>query len=213
MYQSLIKIGLEKYLKEYFFEKEWLFERYLENLDIFVSSKDCSQKDILKNKFKENLSHLSLNDHLNEVMVACAFYPKGLFQKESKGVKSSDIVDCGVEIEIKTINADSNEIERIKVLKPNSMRDNLPKDLGYELRICEKFKQRIEKAKKQIKNNGVVYIVWDSTLVVDWENRKNMIEILFKKLIELEESIYPDLTIKTIFFGDLREIIASQKRN
>jgi len=212
MYKSLIQIGLEKYLNEYFFERDWLFEKYLENLDIFVSSKDDSQKCILKNKFKNNLSHSSLNDHLNELMVACAFYPKSLFQKESKGIKSPDIVDFGVEIEIKTINSDPSEIERINVLKPNSMRSNLPKDLEYELRICKKFKQRVEKAGEQIKGKGVVYIVWDSTLVPDWENRKNIIESLFEKFIELEKNIYPNLTIKTIFFGDLREVVASQNR-
>ena len=104
--------------------------------------------------------------------MACAFHPNGLFQKEVYKTKSVDLVDNGIQIEVKTINASPDEIERIKELKADSARYSLPKDTEYESRINTKFKQRVKKAKKQIKNNGIVYIIWDSTLVTNWEDRK-----------------------------------------
>jgi len=208
MYQSLVKIGLKKYLNEYFFNKEWLSEEYLEKLNSFVALKSKEQQAILKNKFTKKLSHLSANDHLHELLIACAFHPNGLFQKEIPDTSSSDIIDNGILVEIKTINASPDEIERIKALVPNSVRNSLPKDNEYEARICQKFKQRIEKAREQVKDNGIVYIVWDSTFVINFRSRKTQIERLFERLILTEKKKSPNLKIQIVYFEDLREKVA-----
>ncbi len=116
MYPHLIEIGLQKYLNNYFFNKEWLLEKHLENLDKFIASKDEKQRDILKGKFSKINEHVSLNDHFHEIMVAYIFHPKGIFQEDGFLGGSPDIIDNGILIEIKTINPSPKELERIKIL-------------------------------------------------------------------------------------------------
>ncbi len=207
MYQSLINIGLKKYLDDYFCNKKWHFEQYLENLNLFVAFKDDKQKKILKEKFSKKLNHLSINDHIHELMVACAFHPMGLFQNETTD-KSFDLIDNRIQIEIKTINASPNEIERIKTLRLNSFGNSPPEDTEYESRIRKKFKQRIDKAKEQLKNHGIVYLIWDSDFGIGWDDRKKEIAQLLKKLISEEKQFSPNLEIIAVYFEDLRTMVS-----
>lgn len=204
MYPSLQSIGLKLYLDEYFFNEEHIQERWLTKLDAFVENLSDDQKLVLKEKFKSNLPHLSKNDLLHEIMVACAFYPQAKFN----GGAGPDLVDGNICIEIKTINTSPIEVERVKNLVPNSTRYSIPKDGGFEKRIESKFDFRFKKAIKQINHDGTIIIVWDSDLVVRWESRKRKIETLLKTLVEREKPKESKVIVKTIFFGDLRELLA-----
>lgn len=211
MYQYLVEIGLKRYLDNYFFQERWIFEQYLENLNNFIASKSDEQKRVLRNKLSKITDHLSLNDHFHEIMVAYVFHPNGFFQDDGVVGGSSDIVDNGIYIEVKTINADPEEIERIKVLVPDSSRNFLPKDLSYDERFRQKFEQRITKAKEQINGSGIIYLVWDSTLVKEWSKRKILIENLLSDLIQEGKFKLPNIKIKVFYFGDLRDMIADPR--
>jgi len=190
-------------LDDYFFNQGFQHEIWLATLESFVKSLSNNQKLVLKSKFSNKLSNLSKNDLLHEIMVACAFYPKAIFNADG----GADLIDDQNHIEIKTINASSVEIERIKVLVPNSQRPSIPKDNQFQNRFENKFNLRFQKATQQVKHEGIIYIVWDSDNVVGWNSRKQEIEILLKRLVEKNKINEPKIIVKAIYFGDLRELL------
>ena len=204
MYQSLQSIGLKTYLDGYFFNGQYLHEKWLKRLDYFVSCLSEEQKVILKKKFQKNLPHLSKNDLLHELMVACAYYPQAQFN----GASGADLINGEISIEVKTINASPTEVERIKNLIPDSTRTSIPEDIDFEKRFENKFQVRARKAVEQLKHVGILVIVWDSDLVVGWEGRKKKIETLLNRLAENNKRSELNVEIKTVFFGDLREMLS-----
>src|SRR3989344_6284093 len=103
-YISLIKIGLEDYLKKRGGGNIYR-ENYLLKLDSFVESLSNSQKEILKNKIikKKNETHTQHNDLLHEISITCAFYDKVNFLPETDK-KTPDFCSNGTHVEVKTIN-------------------------------------------------------------------------------------------------------------
>lgn len=208
LYKNLIDIGLKNYLNTYFFNKEWFEEIYLKKLDAFVAKKSKNQKDIIRSKFKSLTDHAIINDHLYELMIAIAYHPTGEFQDNPSSEFSPDLIDNGVNIEVKNINAEPSEIERIKLIDPDGVSNGpFPDDANFEARFRKKFSLRVDKAKQQISNKGKVYIVWDTSLKGSTE-RIPRIEKLLKDLCEQEKHLSPDVEIVTLDFEKLRELIA-----
>jgi len=206
-YKNLIDIGLEDYLDTYFFGKEWVIEDYLEKLDKFVARKEENQKNILRKKFQSLTNHTIINDHLYELMIGVTFHPMGEFQDSSSDELSPDILDNGVSIEVKNINAEPSEIERIKKIIPDNISYGpFPSDSNFESRYRDKFSLRVTKAKRQVAGKGIIYIVWNTSLKGS-TGRKPKIENLFKELIAEEKLQSPDIEIIAIDFQDLRELV------
>jgi hypothetical protein len=210
MYENLVKIGLKSYLDKYYDSKEWFSETYMEVVNTYVGSKTDIEKDILWKKFECITSHSEAGDHFNELLIGAAYHPEAIFQEDNVTGGSPDLVDKGISIEVKTINAPPKEIERQKTTTPGvTFSGSFPEDVNFEKRFTDKFNLRLEKARMQINNSGLVYIVWDST-IKGWSDRKNKIENLLNKLASGHKAEHLDITIKHIFFGDLREIVATR---
>lgn len=207
MYKNLVEIGLKKYLDEYFFNKSWSAKSYLEKLDSYVGALGIEQKEILNKKYSKISNHRSINDHFYELMVGYVFHQSGIYPDDNIFGGSPDIIDGNVLIEVKAINAPATEIERVKIIVPDSVSwGPFADDKDFESRFKEKFDFRVDKAKEQISNKGLIYIIWDSTLK-GWTSRRSQIEILLKMLGEDFESSYPEIKIKSIYFGDLIEMV------
>lgn len=212
MYQSLQSIGIKSYLDKYFFNRGYLQEHWLTKIDIFVGNLSDIQKSVLREKFKPNIIHLSANDLVHEIMIACAFYPGATFNPSS----GADLMDNGHLIEVKTINASLDEIERITNLQPDlgqiqiNNGDLTSRNDEFKKVFRRKFNSRFRKAAEQVNHKGVVYIVWDSDFVPGWENRKQKIRILLGELIEKKKLKEPRVDIKTIYFEDLRSAVAEK---
>ncbi|MDO8594108.1 MAG: hypothetical protein Q7R93_01150 [bacterium] len=212
MYQSLQSIGLKSYLDKYFFSREYLQECWLTKIDIFVGNLSDVQKLVLRQKFKPNITHLSANDLVHEIMIACAFYPQAFFNPSS----GADLMDNGHPIEVKTINASLAEIERILNLQPDSRRMQIKDDNStsrnnaFKKVFRRKFNSRFKKAAEQVNHSGIVYMVWDSDFVPGWENRKWEIGTMLKGLAEKRKHTEPKVDIKTIYFEDLRVAVAKK---
>lgn len=210
MYDNLVKIGLRNYLDKYYDSNEWQSEAYMEAVNTYIGLKSDNEKDILRKKFKRIKNHPEANEHFNELMIGLAYHPEGIFQEGNLAGTSSDLIDKGVSIEVKTINAPPKEIERQKSMSPGIVYSgSFPDDENFENRFAEKFYLRLQKARKQIKKSGLVYIVWDST-TLGWSDRKNKIKEVLDKLVSEHKKEYPKITIKHIFFGDLRELVTTQ---
>jgi len=203
----LIDIGLEDYLDTYF-DKEWVIEDYLEKLDAFVARKSNDQRNILHCKFKPLTDHTSITDHLYELMIGVTFHSRGEFQNNNPTGPSPDIIDKGVNIEVKNINAEPDEIERTKTIIPGAVSYGpFPDDANFTVRFKEKFLLRVTKAKKQIADKGIIYIIWNTSVKGSTE-RKPKIQKLLDDLCVEEKSKSPDIEIITIDFVDLRELVA-----
>ncbi len=207
-YTNLVNIGLRDYLNTYFFYKEWYRETYLERLDTFVACKSDEQKNILIKKFEHLTDHVIINDHLYELMIGAVFHPNGAFQNVTLG-SSPDIIDQGVNIEIKNINSEPEEIERVKIMIPNTVSYGpFPSDSDFENRLRKKFLLRVDQGKKQIQNKGIIYIIWDTSLKGSTE-RIPKIEKLFRNLCVEEKKLSPDVTIVTFDFEKLRRLVSN----
>lgn len=208
LYKNLVGIGLSSYLDTYFFNDTWTVEPYLEKLDQFVSQKNNKQKEILHRKFHSLNNHTIINDHLYEIMIGAVFHPAGDFQDNDSTENSPDIIENNIKIEVKNINAEPAEIERVKRIIPDTMSYGpFPDDSNFEQRIREKFSQRVDKAKLQISGKGIIYIIWDTSLKGSTE-RKPKIKNLFATLISNEKEKFPDIEIVAIDFQDLRNLVA-----
>jgi hypothetical protein len=211
LYKNLVDIGLKNYLDVYFSNEEWFLEAYLEKLDVFIANKGIRQKNILRRKFQYVTDHLVVNDHIYELLVALVFHPNGLFQDNPPETSSPDIIDGEICIEVKNINAEPKEIERIKTIVPNTVSYGpFPNDSDFEKRFNEKFSHRVNKAKKQIGNSGIIYIIWD-TAIMGSAKRKSKIDKLLKKLSLEEMKQNPSIQIKTLDFENLRKLVSESK--
>ena len=110
LYQSLIEIGLEDYLKQRGNGNIYQ-EAHMLKIDSFVENLSNDQKKILKDKIskKKNETHAQHNDMLHEISIACAFYDKVNFLPEI-GEKTPDFCSNGICVEVKTIN--NSDVER-----------------------------------------------------------------------------------------------------
>lgn len=208
LYKNLVDIGLKEYLNSIFSNDEWFSVAYLEKLDIFVAKKDNLQKEILRRKFQPIKDHTSANDHFYELMIALVFHHNGLFQDSQSVISSPDLIDGGICIEVKNINAEPEEIERIKKIVPDTISHGpFPSDLNFKKRFTEKFSYRVDKGKKQINNDGIIYLIWD-TAGKGSTKRKPEIDILLNKLSSEEMERNPGVKIITLNFADLRRMVA-----
>lgn len=221
LYNSLIEIGLEDYLKRrgggIIHEEKWMV-----NLDYFVSNLIGRQKRVLKDKIKKkkNETHLQHNDVLHEISIACAFYDSVNFLEENNDIFTPDFRSDSTNVEVKTINNSDIECKRLDTLNQGpycnispALNQDEVKQLKEEFIKCVsiKFKDHIEKAKKQIGSNGghiwVVYAI-DSPPKFHLnihEEIKNRFEKIIKELLfKLNE---PKICVKYIHFELLREKI------
>ncbi len=202
MYNYLKTIGLEKYLDEYFCNRTWKRESYLEKLDLFVSGKSEKQKVVLKDKFQINKTHRQLNDHVNEIKVACAYHPLAIFIKED-GELSPDLLDNSLKIEIKTINESGDEAERHENMEPDrgyfyfgrrlTEKEETDTKVNVSRSVENKCLYHLNKATKQIENSGRIYLIYD------WD-------ILFKQ--DQNSRIHAPLTK-----NDIKNILESTSNN
>jgi|GEM_PF-3035699 len=207
MYLNLVEIGLKCYLDSYFVDG-WTHDSFVISLNKFVGKKSSGQKRILKSKFSKKQKHLFTNDILHELMVACVFHPNADFLTEGNS-KTHDLLDGGIKIEVKTINASTEENDRIEAIVDGAIRNSIPEDLDYKNRIKTKFNLRVDKAKEQI-GTGVIYIIWNSDLVKRWEERKREIEAFLSFLVSEQKKLLRNIEIRTIYFEDLKEKISSR---
>ncbi len=217
MYTSLIEIGLEDYLKARgggkIIEEKWTI-----NLDSFVSSLTDEQKKILRNKIfkKKNETHLQHNDLFHEIGIACAFYDNISFLEESNTISKPDFRSNNTSVEVKTINNSEEEQERLFTLNkgPNCVIQGIYKNERKSSvnAVVSKFKDHIEKAKKQLSETGghiwVVYAIdsppgfdEDAALKLEIENGFNTV---------MKDSLSEGITIRFIHFVELRDKIQSK---
>jgi hypothetical protein len=199
MYTNLVEIGLKEYLDNYFFNKTWIKDKCIENIDAYVSNLSESQKKILSKKFINQSDFIRANDSFYELWIAYVYHQNGQFQEESP-----DLIDNNINIEVKNINTTKEEIERIKKLVPNSRGANIfPQELNLKERFEERFERHFQKAKDQIKSDGKIYLIWDTTLGFDMN--KSEIEGILNDLCKEKSIDYPNIEIIHIYFGDLKE--------
>jgi len=219
LYNSLIEIGLEDFLKKRgggnIIEEKWTV-----NLDSYVSTLSDKQKGILKNKIekKKNETHSQHNDIFHEISIACAFYNNINFLEENNNVSTPDFRSDNTNVEVKTINNSNTEKERLHELDkgPRCEIYKYDENLTENFRsssiqaIIKKFKDHVEKAKKQLGVNGghiwVVYAADSPPNFNEDENLRLEIENNFDEIIKKLPN-KNGTCIRYIHFGDLRDKI------
>jgi len=219
LYNSLIEIGLEDFLKERG-GRNIIEEKWTVNLNFFVSNLTDIQKGVLKNKIekKKSETHSQHNDMFHEISIACAFYNNITFLEEDNAISTPDFRADNTNVEVKTINNSNVEKDRQRELSkgPRCEVFKIDEDLTENFislstqAIIKKFTDHVEKAQKQLgADGGHIWVVYaadsppnfheDEKLQLEIEN--NFDEII-KKLPNKN-----GLCIRYIHFGDLRDKI------
>ncbi|MFA5127991.1 MAG: hypothetical protein WC457_03245 [Patescibacteria group bacterium] len=227
MYENLQNINLTKYLNECCGGQDWVNERWLRALDKFVGELSDENKDILKARINIIQSHLQTNDIINEIMIACAYHPRANFLSEGKTL-SYDMFDKSVnlKIEVKSLNEGIDEQVRHESdsfvgqapLLPESEENN--EICGMRNAITKKCKDHIEKAIKQVDENGKIYFVYDYNLFtsknIGTKHLPNYVNTRVSPLSQDDvkniinncwgdfQNHYANVKFKAIYFGDLR---------
>lgn len=219
LYNSLIKIGLEDYLKERGNGK-LIKENWTVNLDLFVSKLPVKQIKILRHKVKKkkNETHLQHNDMFHEISIACAFYKNINFLVENNSSLTPDFRADNTNVEVKTINYSNAEKERLseldkgifcKIMKTdNSSQENFK--ISTVQAITNKFNYHIKKAQKQLgMNGGHVWVVYATDSPINFHENEKLRSEIENNFDEIIKNL-PNknrLCIRYIFFGDLRDKI------
>lgn len=217
MYTKLRELNLEKYI-ESFCGEVVVKNKYLDVLEDFVDGLTPENFGVLKLKFKGNKKNSEIADLLHEVEVAYLFHPKARFNS----VDGPDL-ENGISIEIKTLNESKEENERhlqdsfscaspILTDKQKIEENNLIIEA-----IRKKVNYHLEKANKQLKGKGLIYLIWDyDNLLHGSDGRvhgrifneagmKKFVDEVVKEFMEC----HPGLTIKNYYFGILRDLITN----
>lgn len=218
LYQSLIEIGLEDYLKQKSNGSIYQ-ESYMLKIDSFVKNLPDNQKKTLKDKIskKKNETHAQHNDMFHEISIARAFYDKVNFLPETNE-KTPDFCSNGICIEVKTINNSDVEHKRQDELNKGPYCDIIPalnqkevEDIKKEFIGCigKKFTEHTNKAKEQLNpRGGHVWIVYAIDSPPKFHEKINKeIENRFDEIIKELQS--KNFCIRYIDFESLREKIAS----
>lgn len=200
MYKNLIDIGLKEYLDSYFSNQTWIKDKCLENIDNYVGNLSETQKVILSKKFINQKDFTRANDSFYELWIAYVYHQNGQFQEGSP-----DIIDNNINIEVKNINTTKEELKRVQNLIPYSVQTGpFPEETNLEERFKERFERHFGKAKGQIRSNGKVYLIWDTTLS-GFSVNKEKVEKILNNLCSEKNIDYPNIEIIRIYFGDLKE--------
>lgn len=218
MYKKLKELGIEQYIQNACGGKIRQ-DKYFNALEKFIESLSSENFCILRNKFKGLNNRSQIKDLLNEVAVACAFHPKACFNNNGP-----DFYDNGICIEIKTINESKEETERhkqdyfmaISTCLTEEAKNNEKKLIIHAIKNKVFF--HLEKAKKQLAGNGLIYLIWDYDNFLHGEDNqvhpKIINEPVAQKCIRLsiEEFIkkYPNINIKIkdYFFEKLEKEVS-----
>ncbi|MBI2099684.1 hypothetical protein HYT45_04770 [Candidatus Uhrbacteria bacterium] len=218
LYQSLIEIGLEDYLKQ-IGNGNIYQEAHMLKIDSFVKNLSDDQKKILKDKIskKKNETHAQHNDMLHEISIACAFYDKVNFLPETNE-KTPDFCSNDICVEVKTI--DNSDIERKRQDELNkgpycnispALNQKEVEDIKKEFIECvgKKFTEHINKAKEQLNPGGghiwIIYAIDSPPKFYEKINKE--IENRFDEIIK---KLQPkNFCIRYINFESLREKIAN----
>lgn len=221
LYQSLIEIGLENYLKKRG-NGTIYSEPHTLKINSFVENLPNDQKEILRDKInkKKNETHTQHNDVFHEIGIACAFYDNVKFLPEEQDKKTPDFNSNDIYVEVKSINNSDIERERQEELGTGPQVDISPALTSTDLdkikkeyinSVSKKFEEHINKAKEQLNSNGghiwVVYAI-DSPPKFH-ENINKEIENSFNEIIKKLQS--ENFCIRYIHFESLREKIANSK--
>ena len=231
MYQSLYSVGLKSYLDEYFFNREYLQEPWLTKIDKFVGNLSDVQQSVLREKFKPNITHLSANDLVNEVMIACVHHPTADFIREATDRKTFDLFDesFNLKIEVKTLNESEGEQIRHNNQKPNEGRVNIGKCLsGKELEdrkksiiisLQKKCLDKLSKAVCQLESKGKIYLIYDYDILFGTsEGSRTHAPMSGEEVGKIVKDYctqfltgYPDVAIEVTCLEDLRARVANCK--
>lgn len=210
MYRNLINIGLEHYLDSYFCNNNYIDDKCIENINNYVGTLEEAQKKILLEKFQNQRDLTRLNDMFYELWIAYVYHQNAFFQDEQGSV---DMIDSGVSIEVKNINTTPEELDRIKDIKPGIINTGpFPREINIEERFKERFERHFIKAEKQLNNNGIIYLIWDTTLY-NFDANKEKITRILNNLIKEKQSSNPNIKITHCYFGDLKRKVETQAFN
>lgn len=218
LYKSLIEIGLEDYLKARGGGKI-IQERWTVNLDFLVSKFTKEQKEILKNKIneKKNETHAQHNDIFHEISIACAFYSNVNFLSESKDTLTPDFRFGSTNVEVKSINNSNEEKNRLSELDKGPRCEHKPirNDENFinssVQAITKKFKEHIEKAKKQLgADGGDIWVVYAHDSPPGFSQDERLKLEVENKLDEIIKTLSTEYKVRYIHFGKLRDELESK---
>lgn len=154
----------------------------------------------------------------HEISIACAFYNDITFLEENNNIPTPDFRADNTNVEVKTINNSNVEKDRHRELSKGprceiyKIDENLTKNfISLSIQsITKKFKDHVEKAKKQLGvNGGHIWVVYAADSPPNFhEDKEPQLEIennfneIIKKLPNKN-----GICIRYIHFGDLRDII------
>lgn len=217
MYPNLIKLNLEDYIK-HACGGSLQEDKFFRSLDTFVGSLSEDNIEILSKKFNKNAPHSEISDLLHEVEVACAFHPKANFLENGPDLEN------GVFIEVKALNESKGEQARHESNSSSFISRVLSTEEKMEecKLVCEaiynKATYHLEKANSQLRGKGLIYLIWDYNVLLHGEdgqvhspisNSKCIIQTQVEKTISEFQDSHPCLTIKSFYFGDLREFVSN----
>lgn len=224
MYENLKKICLEDYLNIAFGNIKWHHVDWLVVLDKFIGRISKENLDILKKKNCDTSNHFQKNDVLNEIMIACAYYPGADFIKEDNIIQKPDLYDSYVNtyVEVKTLNVGDDEKKRYELMDKNN---NVFTSVSTLLKEEEKFRkvneirfavekkclEHFNKAASQLKGKGRIYLVYDYNLFHNLQHfnlfPKECVLQVITKCINDFLKYHTDIMIQAVYFADLREKI------
>lgn len=214
MYEKLKELNLEKYIK-HFCGGVVGSDKYLNALENFVNSLTTENFQTLKSKFKGGKKNSEIADLLHEAEVACVFHPKARFNIDGPDLEN------GISIEIKTLNESKEENERhqgdsFSYISQIFTDENKTKEHDLIIAaIRNKANYHLEKANEQLKGKGLIYLIWDfdnllhgndgqvHEKILDKNSTQELIDKVVKEFIEC----HPCLTIKNLYFADLRDLV------
>src|SRR5581483_6097955 len=172
MYEKLKKLNLETYMK-CFCGGEIKSDSYLSALESFLNSLTEKNFNQLEEKFRGEKQKSEIIDLLHEVEIAYVFHPKANFLNN----EGPDL-ENGVFIEIKTLNESEEERERHKTDRFCALSTVLnEKGKANEKKLVDdainrKVTYHLEKANKQLKGMGLIYLIWDYDFLLHGEDKQ-----------------------------------------
>ncbi|MFA5714580.1 MAG: hypothetical protein WC998_02425 [Candidatus Paceibacterota bacterium] len=214
MYKKLKELNLEKYIN-HFCGGVLVSDKYFNALENFVNSLTTENFQTLKSKLKGNKKNSEIADLLHEVEVAYVFHPRARFNVDGPDLEN------GISIEIKTLNEskeENNRHQRDSFSCVSPILANEKKTEEHDLIIAavrNKANYHLEKANKQLKGKGLIYLIWDydnllhgndgqvHRKILDGNSTQKIINEVVKEFTEC----HPCLTIKNLYFADLRNLV------
>jgi hypothetical protein len=227
MYPKLIELGLKEYISR-FCGGDIQKDGYLGAIEGFLAGLSEKNFCILKKKFKGDKEYSEFADLLHEIEIAYLFHKEAEFNADA----GAEFTDTGRHVEVKSLNEGDEERERHKKDKFSCVSRILnPVEIAREKRMTisaieNKISFHLEKANKQLKGDGLIYLVWDYNLLnyTDKRNatdsgekeaheglfKKEEVDRLVRECVDRFVREHPRLEIKHYYFADIRDMIKNQ---